>query len=424
MAELSSDFDVVVIGGGAAGVAACKHLVDAKIDAVILEARVRLGGRAWTVPTEIGYPVDLGCEWLHSAEINPWAEIAIASGFALDKTLPDWTSRITLHVGEAANAEWLAARDDFEAAYERAAQACDDVAAATLLPPRGRWNQLFNAISTWANGAELPFVSVKDRQNYDNTALNWRALAGYGSLISGYGANLPVRFGTIVENIDHRGRTLRIATSRGEVAARAAIVTVSTNIIAAGTLRFSPALPGIVDAAAGLPCGVADKLFLALDGPEPSATYRHLIGRIDRTETGNYQLRPHGWPMISCYFGGTLAARLEQEGEAGMAAFAIDELAGIYGNAIRNRLRPLAHSAWAADPFARGSYSCALPGHVDDRSTLMQPVEERIFFAGEACSRDQFGTAHAAYTSGVAAAARAIAMLQPHRDAVASPAAI
>lgn len=403
-----SDFDVVVVGAGAAGIAACRRLSEAKLRVIALEARNRVGGRAWTVPTAIGKPVDLGCEWLHSADINPWSDIAAALGFALDKTPPDWTSRIAIHHGEAANDDWQKARDEFEAAYERAARLTYDQPASALLPPGGRWNKLFDAISTWANGAELNKVSVKDRQSYDNTGTNWRCLDGYGELMNAYGRNLPIRLETVVERIDHRGRRLRIVTNRGALSADAVIVTVSTSLLAAEAICFTPALPRIVDAASGLPCGVANKLFLALDGAIPAGTYRHLIGRTDRTETGNYQLRPHGWPLVSCYFGGALSERLEKAGRDAMAAFAIDELAGIFGNDIRAKLRPLASSAWGTDPFARGSYSCSLPGHVDDRIVLATPIDGRLFFAGEACSRDHFGTAHAAFLTAVAAADKII----------------
>src|SRR5579862_2069031 len=413
MAEFGNDFDVVVVGAGAAGIAAGKRLAAAKVRSVVLEARLRLGGRAWTVPTAIGKPVDLGCEWLHSADINPWSDIAEELGFALDKTPPDWASRVAIHHGEAANADWMATRQAFEEAYDRVALEPEDRAASTLLPKNGRWNALLGAISTWANGAELELVSVKDHARYNNTALNWRALAGYGALISAYGAGLPVAFRTIVSEIDHRGRDLRIITEDGALTAKAVIVTVSTNIIAAEAMRFAPALPLKIASAAGLPLGIANKLFLALDGPgEPTATYRHLIGSTERVATGNYQIRPHGWPMISCYFGGRFATELERAGPAAMADFAIGELAGIYGNDIRRRLRPLASSAWVGDPFARGSYSSALPGHADDRALYTEPVDARIFFAGEACSRDQFGTAHAAFTSGVAAAEQAIATVR------------
>jgi monoamine oxidase len=117
--------------------------------------------------------------------------------------------------------------------------------------------------------------------------------------------------------------------------------------------------------------------------------------------------------MIACYFGGHLSAQLEKDGPEAMAAFSIDELAGIYGNNIRPRLRFLKSSAWGTDPLARGSYSCALPGHADDRMTLARPIDDRMFFAGEACSKDQFGTAHAAFTASVSAAERIIAVLAP-----------
>lgn len=412
MTEFGDDFDVVILGAGAAGIAAGKRLQTAAIKTLILEARDRLGGRAWSVPTEIEKPVDLGCEWLHSADINPWADIAARLGFTLDKTLPDWSSRVAIHHGAAANADWLATRDAFEAAYDKTALAADDRPASDLLPKDGRWNALLGAISTWANGAELEQVSVKDHARYANTAVNWRTLEGYGRLIATYGAGLPVSFDTIIRTIDHRGRVLRIATSRGEVTARLVIVTLPTNVLAEEAVRFVPALPDKLAMAAGLPLGIANKLFLAIDGPgEPAEAYRHLVGSTERVATGNYQIRPHGWPMISCYFGGRLATDLERAGAATMADFAVRELVAIYGNDLKRRLRPLASSAWVGDPYARGSYSSALPGHADDREAYAAPVDGRIFFAGEACSRDHFGTAHAAFTSGVAAAEQALTTL-------------
>jgi monoamine oxidase len=153
-------------------------------------------------------------------------------------------------------------------------------------------------------------------------------------------------------------------------------------------------------------------MFFAIEGPADDLPRdRHLVGKIDQVATGGYHIRIHGWPVIEAYLGGALATGLEKAGPEGMADFAIGELVGLLGGAIRQRLKPIAHSAWVLDPFANGSYSCALPGHADDRLTLMKPVDERIFFAGEACSVNFFGTAHAAYISAVAAAERAIASL-------------
>jgi monoamine oxidase len=64
---MKSDTEVAIIGGGAAGVAAGRHLHDAGIDCLIVEARDRLGGRAFTA-SPAGHAIDLGCGWLHSAD--------------------------------------------------------------------------------------------------------------------------------------------------------------------------------------------------------------------------------------------------------------------------------------------------------------------------------------------------------------------
>ena len=78
---------------------------------------------------------------------------------------------------------------------------------------------------------------------------------------------------------------------------------------------FAPALPQKIEAAAGLPLGLADKLFLSLDGAEEFDANSRLYGRTDRTAMGSYHVRPFGKPVIECYFGGDLAWRLETEGD-------------------------------------------------------------------------------------------------------------
>jgi monoamine oxidase len=408
--------DVIVVGAGAAGLGAARRLMAAGLDVVVLEARDRLGGRAWTVPTPLGIAVDVGCEWLHSAERNPWVGIARDLGFAIDDTLPDWGQRVAWHRGAADQAAWIAAREAFDERCAAAAVGPGDMAEAALLEPDGRWNGLLRAVSTWANGTELERVSVKDHDRYENSQLNWRVPRGYGTLIAAYGATVPVRLKTRVAQIDHRGRTIAVATDNGDLSTRAVIVTVSTNLLAAGTIRFTPDLPDKRAAAAGLPLGNADKLFLALDGPlEALPRDRHLVGATDREATAGYQIRPHGWPMVEAYFGGSLAAGLERQGSDAMLDFALGELAGLFGAEIRNRLRPLVQSSWVLDDLARGSYSCALPGHADDRRILAAPVDDRLFFAGEACSINFFGTAHGAYLSAVAAAEAAVAALGAKR---------
>jgi len=190
------------------------------------------------------------------------------------------------------------------------------------------------------------------------------------------------------------------------------IVTAPTDVLSAGDLGFHPALPDKIAAAAVLPLGLADKLYLGLDNAEEFPRDSHLYGALDTVQTGSYHVRPFGRPLIEVYFGGRFARELEAEGEAAFARFAIGQLASLLGQGMRKRLHPIAATAWGRDPYARGSYSHAMPGHADARSVLAAPVDERLFFAGEACMVHDFSTAHGAYRSGVAAADAAIAALR------------
>jgi monoamine oxidase len=170
-------------------------------------------------------------------------------------------------------------------------------------------------------------------------------------------------------------------------------------------LRFHPALPDKVAAARGLPLGLADKVMLALDNDGDALPKDgHLRGSTTKVGTGSYHLRPKGLPAIEGYFGGRFARELETAGDGALAAVAIDEIVALLGSDYRKKLRPLAASAWELDPFANGSYSCALPGHAGDRAKLAMPVDGRIFFAGEATSPNFFSTCHGALESGIRAA--------------------
>ena len=410
MTTLRAEVDVAVIGAGSAGIAAARRLVAAGGRAVIvLEARARVGGRIWTVDAG-GMAMDLGGEWLHSADRNVLTPLAREFGFEINRQRPDWTTRLRYSgESEAAEADWLAEREAFYWAVHRAAQQPEDRACATLLRPGGRWNALLDAVSTWANAVELEYLSAKDNDRYQDTGINWRLHRGYGRLFEALAEGLPIAFATPVTRLDHRSGAIAIATGRGTVTAARVIVAVPSAILAEERLVFDPLLPDKIAAAAGLPLGLADKLFLAYDGDMPE---RFLVGATGRRETMSYQVRPFGRPRIQCFFGGNFAAALEREGIAAMADHAVGELADLFGNDIRRQLRPLAASFWRQDEFARGSYSYARPGHADDRTRLAAPVDDRIFFAGEACSLHHFSTAHGAYETGTAAAEAALRSLE------------
>lgn len=417
-ADMAADLDVAIVGAGAAGLAAGRHIRSLRPDLKLqlFEAGDQTGGRARTVLAgPHALPVDLGCGWLHGGRDNAWSVIAARTGFVIDKALASWDG--------AGRDFGLSASEDEEAeqalaSFFRKADARSDdgpdTPLATFLEPGCRWNGLIGAVGTFINGAELDRASAIDYLRYEpGRGPDWRVREGYGRLIQSFGIGLPVALGTHVERVDHSGRSVVLGTSRGPVTARSLIVAVPTSVLAKEAIRFDPPLAAKTAAANRLPLGLADKLFLAIPEGIDLPDEHHLMGTADAVRTASYHVRPFGRPVIECYFGGQLARDLE--GEAGFLAFARTELARHFGADLPKQLHALAASAWARHPHIEGAYSYAEPGGSDARAILAQPVDDRLFFAGEACSRHRYSTAHGAFETGVAAAEAVVAALRRFR---------
>jgi len=402
------DVDVVVIGAGAAGIAAARRIAAAKLSVVILEARARIGGRAWTYRHN-GLALDLGCGHLHSADENDWARIAPALGLTVDRRPPSWARpAMTVNFPLTEQDDYWEAWGRFYARVDEAAAADSDRAMSDFLEPGGRWNPLLDAMVTYINGVEADKLIVREYALYHDTGVNQRVAEGYGTLIETYAKDLDIRLGCPATLIDHSGTRVRVVTPLGEISARVVIVAVPPGVIANEALRFAPALPEKL-AAAHLPLGVADKVFLSIDNAEDLPVETRLFGSTATRETGNYTLRPFGRPVVDGYFGGAFARALETEGNGAFAAFAIEQIVAALGSDTRKRLHPIVESAWARDPLSQGSYSYGGEGAEAARAVLAAPINERLFFAGEHCSEADFSTAHGAYRTGVAAAEQAIA---------------
>src|ERR1022692_220703 len=183
----NSETEVAFIGGGAAGIAAGRRLREAGIDCLLIEARPRLGGRAWTITDASGLALDLGCGWLHSADRNPWLKVAEGQGHTIDKTAPPWTKHaLPIGFSPSEQHDFSNAMDRFHERVEAAAKG-PDVAAAALLAPDDRWNNLIVAVGTYISGAELKNISAHDFANYDDNGVNWRVVDGYGATIAAAG---------------------------------------------------------------------------------------------------------------------------------------------------------------------------------------------------------------------------------------------
>ena len=407
---MQDHFDVAVVGAGAAGLAAARKLGSGPLTAMVLEARDRIGGRAHTFCAN-GLPLDAGAGWLHSADVNPLVRPIEALGFGVDRTRPHWERQSgNQDFPPEDQAAFRAAYAAFEERLEAAARAGRDRPASDFLEAGGRWNVLLNAVSSYYNGVEYDRVSVLDYGAYQDTGVNWRVREGYGAALAALGRGLEVVLGCPVTAIDHSADPIRLSTPRGLVSARCVILTVPTPHLT-GRIDFRPALPAKAAAAEGAALGLADKVFLALQGAEELPVEGHLFGRTDRAETGSYHLRPFGRPYIEAFLGGRNALALEGEGPGAATAFVLEELAALMGSDFRKRLSPIAETAWAADEWSLGAYSAARPGEASCRAVLAQPVDGRLFFAGEATHPTAFSTVHGAWLSGERAAREVLATL-------------
>ena len=294
--SLPSTVDVAIIGAGAAGLGAANALKNSGLSVIVLEARDRVGGRAHTIrprPTSPSISAAAGC--IRPTKI-PSSRSPSNSSFEINKTLPPWRERA---YGKAFPQE---DRDDFiralDAFYDRAEKAAveaeqsGDGPASLCLEPGNRWNPMIDAISTYINGCELDQVSILDMDAYEDTDINWRVRRGYGALVAAYGAACPLALDCAVTLIDHSGKRVRIETSQGTLTAGKVIVTVPTNLIADEAIRFHPPLPAKVDAARGLPLGLADKVTLALDEPEALPKRRQSARRHHAHRNGHLSSAP------------------------------------------------------------------------------------------------------------------------------------
>lgn len=408
---MSWSVDIAIVGAGAAGLAAAMRLAGQPLSVAALEARDRVGGRAHTLGAG-GFDLDMGCGWLHSADINPFIPIAETLGFPVDRTPPYWSRPPAAGSGSAAQAQadFGRALGELEGRIAQAAARGEDRPVSELMTLGAPLNPMLDAFSAYYNGDEFDQISTLDYDAYQDTEINWRTPRGYGALVAAYGAAAPVSLSTPVTRIDHSGPRLRLETPRGVLEARLVIVAAPTPLIASGALAFAPDLPAARAAAEGLPLGLADKVFLALDDAQAFEADSRLFGALGVTR-GAYHMRPFGRPLIEVFLAGRNARALEGQGPDAATAFAIDELVSLLGSDIRRRLTPLAASGWLSDPWSRGAYSHARPGDAGARRALALAGGERILFAGEACSPNFFSTAHGAFLSGVAAAEQALARL-------------
>ncbi len=404
--------DVVIIGGGAAGIGAARCLAQSSLSTLLIEASSRLGGRAWTHEVA-GLNIDLGCGWLHSAERNAWIAIAEAGGVPIDRSPAQWgVQHRDLGFPRSEQADARRAFGNWMQQLEASRSPSDR--ASDALAPNGEWNSYIRTIVGFISGGILEQLSATDYLAYDEASSenNWRTPAGLGSLVArSFPGKVELRLATAANSISLEGKGVTVRTPAGEIRARAALLTVSTAVLAGDALKLPAEVAPWHEAARRLPLGHNEKLFLRVDGG-PFEKETQLLGDPRAARTASYYIRPMGLPVIECFFGGEGARFISEYGVAAGFDFAMEQLCALFGSAIRGSLRPLVGSGWGQMQYIGGAYSYALPGYAWARRALARPFEDRLFVAGEATSAGDFSTVHGAHDSGVRAAKEAIAALQ------------
>ena len=409
---MSSTTDVIIIGAGSSGLSAARELTRLGLTYRLVEGSHRIGGRAYSEEIAPGVWFDLGCSYLHQGEINPFVAIADELGVTIGKQWGDIfeDSRRALYkngalLGAGKREAYFNYVAECNAAIQTAADQGEDVSIADLVDLENEY-----ALPFMQSMAELNAADIDQTSSMDFTAV-WGGpdipvLNGYGNLVASWGADIAVSLNTRVERIDWSGKGVSVETSRGTVQAHTVLSTVSTGILACGDIDFAPSLPDWkMEAILGLPTGTENKVCIHFDRDAfgPDGRGFHTTWN-DNGEACGFEASVMGQNTAIVFTGGRHGIWLEKQGRQAGHDYAVDRIAEAFGNDIRKQVTRSIVTAWTTEPWTRGSYSCALPGQAHQRKRLAQPLDERVFFAGEATTIGDHACCHGAFRSGVRAA--------------------
>jgi monoamine oxidase len=395
------DSDVIVIGAGAAGLAAASALARAGRSVITVEARDRIGGRCDTrrlpgVPT----PVELGAEFIHG---QPQATLSLLKQAGIPAVDTTRTQRV-LFGGR------LRAVDVFaEARKAMRRRPSKDISFRALLA-RQRLSPLTRALATMmvqgfdaADPRDASAQAIVEEWGTALTASHMRPQGGYLPLLQT--TAVRVLLNTEVREVRwSRGRVEVSGMSRGEpwsTSAARAVVTLPLGVLQAGSVRFTPPLGKPLDR---LESGPVIRVAMAFREPfweknHPGAAFFHDPKAPFPTF---WTPLPMHTPLLTAWAGGPKATRLTGASEEKLLQTALATVRSVLGR----KEDPVAYLVqdWQADPYARGGYSYLKVGGAGAREMLAKPLEETLYFAGEATDAEQAGTVGGALASGGRAA--------------------
>ncbi|MDB5568677.1 MAG: Twin-arginine translocation pathway signal [Tardiphaga sp.] len=419
-APLPREADIVVIGAGAAGIAAARRVMAANRKVIVIEASGQIGGRCATDGTSFQVPFDRGARWLHTPDTNVLIKLARSAGIDVAPAPPSQKLRIGRRNARAGETEdLLATLVRANRAIDEAARKGDISCAAALPKDLGDWAGTIDfVLGAYATGKDLKDLSTLDQFRAQDRAIDVGTRQGLGALMGKLGESVPVALSTPATRVSWSGRDIGVETPSGRIAARAVIVTVSSNVLASGAIKFAPELPKRqLDAVAKLSLGSYDRIALQLAGNPLGLGHDELmIEQSTDTRTGALFANIGGSSLCTVDVAGSFGRDLAAQGEAAMSAFAVEWLTKLFGSDIKGAVKRSAATRWNASPFVLGAMSGAAPGGQASRRVLIEPMGN-LFVAGEATHETLWGTVDGAWESGERAADAALKKIGALKEA-------
>jgi monoamine oxidase len=370
--------------------------------------------------------MDHGAHYLHAASRNPLREYADQNGLPYKRG--GYRTRIFdgHWFSDDEQAHFLSVAKESLAEVALRADGGSMLSSYDVLRRSSLWSgsdkklrSLFDGYYAEFLGAEASEVAAAEHSRYQDTYEDWPLENGFGALIAHYGADIPVVLQSPVQEIDHTGRDIIVKTRKGDIRTRTVILTVSTGVLASEMIRFTPALSNAKHRAIGaVPMGYAGKIAFRLEGQQLAGIESHhgLVNRPDGL-FAHLHIRPFEHPLAILIVGGPNWETIERAGADAMIAMGRKVVSDLFGSKILRDLGKALATKWVSDLHILGGHSFMRPGHGFARGDLAEPVEDRIFFAGEATSSESWATAHGAYESGKRAISEITAALKKSKVA-------
>ena len=405
-AVVPSNPDVVVVGAGASGLAAARILMAKELSVAVVEANDRIGGRAWTESETFGVPFDHGCSWVQTTKVDMFLEAARSYGF---EVLQHDGAGETLYVGdreatEAEYGQYWRAYAGLEGAIGAAARRGDDVAASTVIPEMP-FAATAESWMTMGMSVDFDNLSTTDWWSGAVAAPRYIVKEGFGALVARLGADVPVMLSTSVSKIAHTDDGVTVTTSAGDIRTTACIVTVSTGVLNAGTIVFDPVLPDAKQQAiTDLPMGLLAKVALQFDdtrfGFRPNEWLSYRVPEETPGKASFFLTWPFNQNLMIGFVGGDFAWQMTQAGTDAAVDFVLGEVEAMVGSKAREKFVKGTLTQWGNDPLTLGAYAALRPGASGARAVLARPLDDRLFFAGEAAAGPYYATCGGAWRSG------------------------